>query len=208
MGENMSQNKFVFSNATRKKSICCFLFGLMLVIGGCLIMVICIKAVLLKVKFHRITLDAHPEFLDSSNNSIFERAERLGEAIKFKTVSVNAKDGDAKSREYYEALFQINDFIENVYPNLHSSPDVEKIKVNDYSMIFRIQGEMSDNKTPYMLCGHLDVAAIYQRNWWDYDPFLGEIRTPSCYSQEQFIYGRGAMDAKNVVFGVLEALEY
>ena len=227
MDENTSDNKVVCKTncscgATRKRSVCCSFFVLLLAIAACLMIVLCIKAVLLKEQFHRSILDANPQFLHSSNDSIFARAKRLGEAIKFKTISMNTKDDDGKRRAYHEALLQINAFIEQAYPNLHSSSYIKKVKVNNHSMIFRMQGDMSDNRTPYMLCGHLDVAAIYQKKRWDYDPFLGEIRTSSCYSdycsfaefdmedcsEELFVYGRGAMDTKNVVFGVLEVLEH
>ncbi len=42
-----------------------------------------------------------------------------------------------------------------------------------------------------MLCAHLDVVPVELENW-NYDPFGGQV-------EDGFIYGRGTIDAKNIV---------
>jgi carboxypeptidase PM20D1 len=52
-----------------------------------------------------------------------------------------------------------------------------------------------------MLCAHLDVVPVEPQDNWTVPPFDGVIR-------DGFIWGRGALDIKNIAFGMFEAVEY
>lgn len=51
-----------------------------------------------------------------------------------------------------------------------------------------------------MLCSHLDVVPA-EREKWTVDPFGGVVK-------DGYLYGRGAIDVKDAVIGILESLEH
>ena len=55
-----------------------------------------------------------------------------------------------------------------------------------------------------MLCSHMDV--VPPGDGWRRDPFLGQIVTEEDDGKE-YVYGRGTIDCKHTLFGILEALE-
>ena len=131
-----------------------------------------------------------------------ERAKRLGNAIKIKTVSFSP------GNQTKEALEEINKYIVDNYPKLHSpeADYIEKFQVNNLSIVFRVNGTDAHAKNPYLLCAHMDVVPEGDREEWDHDPFLGLPFISE--GGEVFVYGRGAIDDKDNVFGILEVLEY
>ena len=76
------------------------------------------------------------------------------------------------------------------YPKVHSSALVKREVINTHSLLYTVQGTNSSLK-PYMLIGHLDVVPASEE-LWEVPPFSGEIR-------DGFIYGRGAIDVKQIV---------
>ena len=196
------------------KSLLCSLIILFLLIG---IFITCltIKAYFFTKGFERITIDSNPQYLNLTNDEIKEQAERLSGAIKIPTVSTRDKNKQAK---YLEAIEDLHKYIISTYPTIHQAEFIEKTVVSNYSLIYRVEGT-SPNKSVYMLCGHLDVAPTPKRKFWDYEPFSGDIanehRCSYCDTAfnvceadaKEYVHGRGAIDTKNVVFGILEALE-
>ena len=64
------------------------------------------------------------------------------------------------------------------------------------SMVARLRGDGS--APPLLLMSHTDVVAV-EREKWTQDPFGGEI-------VDGFIYGRGALDMKNMVAMELQTM--
>lgn len=75
---------------------------------------------------------------------------------------------------------------------------VERVGVDDLSLLITVKGSDNDLR-PYMLCGHMDVVPVVE-DLWTVPPFDGLIK-------DGYIYGRGAIDIKPIVMGVMEALE-
>lgn len=71
--------------------------------------------------------------------------------------------------------------------------------VANYSLLYTIKGSDASLK-PYMLCSHLDVVPA-EREKWTVDPFGGVVK-------DGYLYGRGAIDVKDAVIGILESLEH
>lgn len=115
-------------------------------------------------------------------------ARHLAEALTIPTV-----EGNAKAKENFLA------FLERTYPRVHGELSVEP--VGTYSRIFCWKGENSA-LLPALLTAHYDVVPVEvgTQHHWTCPPFSGEIR-------ENFVYGRGALDDKNQVICILEALE-
>ncbi|KAH7943896.1 hypothetical protein HPB52_012664 [Rhipicephalus sanguineus] len=85
------------------------------------------------------------------------------------------------------------------FPQIHSSPLVKRQVVANYSLLYEVQG--SDTElAPYMLCAHMDVVPANAANW-HHPPFAGQV-------VDGEIWGRGAIDAKDILMGIMEALEY
>ena len=78
--------------------------------------------------------------------------------------------------------------------------------VNKYSLLFKVEGSMA-TKNPYLLCAHLDVVPEGDLSKWSRPPFSGEIYTDETDGLE-YIFGRGAIDDKQAVIGILEALQF
>ena len=120
---------------------------------------------------------------------------RLSRAIQFRTVS-NADPTMIDSVQFQKFI----DFVSQSYPLVHTQLILEKI--NSYALLFEWKGENPTLK-PALLMGHYDVVPVIQgtERLWEHAPFGGEIA-------EGFIYGRGALDDKTTVIGVLEAVEH
>lgn len=122
-------------------------------------------------------------------------AERLGLAVQFKTISdLDEEKIDAN------AFLGLHRLLQTLYPMVHDKLIVET--VNQYSLLFTWQGKDPDLK-PIMLISHLDVvpADEGEESGWTYPPFSGELA-------EGYVWGRGALDVKCGVIGILEAVEY
>ncbi|WP_459129921.1 M20/M25/M40 family metallo-hydrolase [Guggenheimella bovis] len=116
--------------------------------------------------------------------------EHFVKALQFKTISRSDKK-DIDEREY---LGFIN-FLESSYPLIHKK--LERKIINDYGLIFH--WKTPSEVKPILLTAHYDVVEVNPSDW-RFDPFSGQI-------VEDRIYGRGAIDDKNSVIGLMEAVE-
>ncbi|KAH8037841.1 hypothetical protein HPB51_018329 [Rhipicephalus microplus] len=85
------------------------------------------------------------------------------------------------------------------FPHVHSSPLVKRHVVANYSLLYEVQGSDPD-LMPYMLCAHMDVVPVNAAKW-HHPPFAGQV-------VDGEIWGRGAIDAKDILMGIMEALEF
>ena len=214
------ENNETFRRGCRKISKIIFWF-LIAIVLFCIVTFTClvINAYLLTTEgYKRTKIDANPEYLGLSKNESIEQAKRLLGAIKIDTMS--ASEGKEKDK-YLNGIKELHKYIKVEYPNIHEAEYIEKLVVNDYSLIYRVQGT-SSSKQVYMLTAHLDTVSdkYFARRGWYYDPYLGKTKTRSqcsycndvCPVDENvenvdYVHGKGAMQAKNLVFGILEALE-
>ncbi len=122
-------------------------------------------------------------------------AERLGLAVQYKTVSShNLEEIDGNTFLGLHRLFR------TLYPQVHTQLTMET--VNEYSLLYTWQGTNPDLQ-PIMLISHLDVvpADEGEDSGWTHPPFSGEIA-------DGYVWGRGTLDIKSGVVGILEAVEY
>ncbi len=119
--------------------------------------------------------------------------ERLSRAVRFRTVNTGGiRSNDAE----FEGL---NKLIRASYPNIMSAGSLEMI---GRSILITIPGSDLRLK-PCLYMSHQDVVPVVEgtEDNWSYPPFSGEIA-------EDAVWGRGTLDIKNMVFGILEAAEY
>ena len=182
----------------RQRCVSCWVLWspIILLIG--IVIVLVVNASLVSDRFERLELDPSPILINASEEVVLARARRLGGAIKIKSISYNP--GEQETDEFIRLIKYIND----TYTNIRSSKFIKRHEINHLSIIYRVEGtEETDN--PYMLCGHLDVVPEGIRENWKHNPFLGEIIEEK---EQKYVYGRGAIDDKHSVFGILETLEY
>jgi carboxypeptidase PM20D1 len=119
----------------------------------------------------------------------------LAQAVRFRTVSYN--DISLMDSTQFEGFIT---FIEKTYPLVHSR--LKRERVNGYSLLFEWKGKNTSLK-PALLMGHYDVVPVIQgtQKMWKRQPFAGEI-------DGGYVYGRGTLDDKSTVMGILEAVEY
>ncbi len=131
-----------------------------------------------------------------ADNATYERALRLANGIAIRSVAF------APSRYNETALVKLRDYIEKSFPLIHSATFVTRHVVNNFSLLYRVEGQDPSAGPPYLLCSHLDVVPAGDVSKWGKDPFDAGI------VDNEYIFGRGTLDAKHLVFGMLEALEY
>jgi len=122
-------------------------------------------------------------------------AKRLAEAIRFQTVSFqDPAEPSVKEFDRLHAFFTIS------FPRLHQQ--LSKETINAHSLLYMWKGKEARLK-PILLMGHMDVVPVESatEKHWTRPPFSGEIA-------EGYIWGRGTMDDKVGVLGILEAVEY
>jgi len=132
------------------------------------------------------------DFISIDGKSI---AERLGLAVQYKTISYNEPEKfDGITFTGLHRLF------ETLYPQVHTR--LKREIINEYSLLYTWEGKDPDLK-PIMLISHLDVvpADTGEDSGWTHPPFSGEIA-------DGYVWGRGTLDIKSGVIGVLEAVEY
>lgn len=120
---------------------------------------------------------------------------RLSQAIRIRTVSFT--DYSLTDTTQFD---QFAEFINKSYPHIHSR--LKKETLNRYALLYTWPGRNPKLK-PMLLIGHYDVVPVIQgtQRMWKHQPFAGEV-------DAGYIYGRGALDDKTTVMGLLESVEY
>lgn len=121
--------------------------------------------------------------------------ERFSQSLRFRTVSVE------EGEEWDPAPFlAFHGFVEEKFPRVHAH--LKKETVGDYSLLYTWQGSRSD-AAPILLMSHIDVVPVVPgtEDMWEHPPFAGHVA-------DGYVWGRGALDDKFGVMGILEAVEW
>ena len=120
--------------------------------------------------------------------------KRLSAAIQVPTVSSDSATAadSARIAEFHKLLVAF-------FPRVHAQ--LSREIVNDYSLLYTWTGNDSRLK-PILLVAHMDVVPVDSagEKSWTYPPFSGQLA-------DGYIWGRGAMDDKAGLLGILEAVE-
>lgn len=120
--------------------------------------------------------------------------ENLSGAIQFKTVSYS-EDAIPDSTAFYG----FHRYLDTIFPLIRENLSLEKI--GEYSLLYTWQGSDSSLK-PMILMSHMDVVPVDEPtiDQWEAGPFSGAIT-------DSEIIGRGTLDDKGTLVGVMEAVE-
>ena len=120
--------------------------------------------------------------------------ERLGRVLSFPTIS--HMDASLTDWSQFEAL---QAYLREAFPRVFSAAEVTLV---DHSLLLVLAGT-DPSLGPLQLMGHQDVVGVVAGTEadWTHDAFSGHV-------DETFVWGRGAIDMKDMVAGELEAAEY
>lgn len=144
-----------------------------------------------------MTVKTKQPMANTSNIVVSEESaiKHLSEAITYKTISYQ----DRTKFDFTE-FDRFISFLQNSYPTVHNQLELEKI--NDYALVYKWKGTDS-TKAPIGLTSHYDVVPVLEgtESNWEQGPFSGAV-------VDGKIWGRGALDDKIGVIGILEAVEH
>jgi carboxypeptidase PM20D1 len=163
----------------------------LLIVGLGLVLLICV------LFFRTLRLTSMQMRVDQAGEIAFDgqaAAARLAAALRFETIS-----SEDLTQVPAEALISLHRHLEKSYPRVHNK--LSKELVGNYSLLYTWEGP-EEGLNPILLLAHMDVVPVEPKTAgdWTYAPFDGEIA-------EGFVWGRGSMDDKVAVTGILEAAE-
>ena len=121
-----------------------------------------------------------------------EKVEKFAQMIEFRTVS--AQPGSSFEMAPF---LQLQDYLQKVFPAVHKY--FQREIVSKGSLLYSLPGSKPELK-PIMLTAHLDVVPAEDGERWPYHPFKGIIENGR-------VWGRGSVDYKIGVAGILQACE-
>ncbi len=121
-------------------------------------------------------------------------AEHLSRAIQCDTISI-VEDSPASRRPFYELQLILHE----TYPRLHAA--LQQHIFNDFTLLYTWPGKNPDLPA-LLLMAHQDVVPVDPDSLeqWEYPPFSGAIA-------DGYVWGRGTLDIKSQVIGILEGVE-
>ncbi len=118
---------------------------------------------------------------------------RFSKALNFKTTSLSAFTGNT------EEMLKLHDYLAQAFPKTHAG--LVREVIGAASLLYTWKGKDTTLK-PLVLMGHIDVVPVIPgtEEKWTHPPFAGNVAGG-------YVWGRGAMDDKSTVMGILEAVE-
>ncbi len=128
------------------------------------------------------------------NVDVDKYARDLSDAIRIKTIA-----NIDPSLTAWDEFERFRELLKERFPLMFGRLELRTFL--GASLMFRWAGSRPDLE-PIALLGHQDVVPISDGTWddWKYPPFDG-------YNDGEFIWGRGALDMKNHLIAVCEAVE-
>ncbi len=121
-------------------------------------------------------------------------SHRLSGAVRIPTISYENK-ADFDGTEFR----RFHHYLDKSFPRLHKA--LKKEVINNFSLLYTWPGRDLKLK-PIVLMAHMDVVPVEEKtiSEWKYKPFEGRIA-------EGYIWGRGTLDNKANLLGIMEAVE-
>ncbi len=125
-----------------------------------------------------------------------DQAERLGRAIRFRTVTITTENPASDPR--YAEFTGFLAFLRKEYPRAAASLAWEQL--GDVALLLTWKPSVDDGLPAMLFYGHFDVVPAGDESAWTRPPFGGQVA-------DGFIWGRGTLDDKNIVMALMETVE-
>ncbi len=163
---------------------------ILFIIAGLIIILILVLLVN-TIKFKSKQAQIAPIPKDNISDNVLTH---FSKAIQYRTISYE------DSLKFDPVPFlEFCDFLKQTYPLTNNH--IKRHLVNNYNILYKWEG--TDTKiNPIILTAHYDVVPVEESSSheWINDPYSGEI-------DNGFVWGRGTMDDKLSVIGIMEAIE-
>jgi carboxypeptidase PM20D1 len=125
-------------------------------------------------------------------------ARHLSGAIPFQTISYENGGTEEQKSETLRAFAGLHSYLRETFPRVYEALQTEVVGANN--LLFTWKGNDASIK-PILLMAHQDVVPIEPgtESKWTHAPFSGDIA-------EAYVWGRGTMDDKVTIIGLLEAI--
>ena len=120
--------------------------------------------------------------------------EHLAQSTTIPVIGYDDANNDSIN---HQTILDFHQWVKNTYPLIAKNAKCEII--NQHSLLITLKGQ--SNKAAAMFLGHFDVVPTPDSSNWKHKPFKGTIAKDT-------LWGRGALDDKNVIVALLEAAEY
>src|SRR2546426_7690294 len=165
------------------------------ILGALLLVLLVLAAVALErtFTFRSRQTQASPVAVEPLDTAAL--AQHLAGALRFKTVSYqDSTQFDAREFDGFHR------YLRATFPRLHAALKLEK--VNGYGLLYEWTGSDA-NLPPIVLLAHQDVVPVEPgtESRWTEPAFEGRIAAG-------YVWGRGALDDKGSLVGILEAVEH
>jgi len=163
---------------------------LLFIVSGLILLIAVVLIKALRFTSRQVRVDGASQMAGNGERIV----ERLAKSIRFQTVSYQ-EPAQFDSKEF----LGLHAYLEEAFPRVHAT--LTKEVVGNYSLLYTWKGSVPELK-PILLMAHIDVVPVEPgtEDEWAYPPFGGRIA-------DGYIWGRGAMDDKLRVLGILEAVE-
>ncbi|HET6563927.1 MAG TPA: M20 family peptidase [Xanthomonadales bacterium] len=120
--------------------------------------------------------------------------QRLARSLTYPTIS-----HDDRSNFDAAAFRGFHEYLQQAYPLVHQH--MQRSVISGYSLVYHLPGS-DPNLPPVLFMGHMDVVPVQEDTLpdWTYPPFDGVVA-------KGVVWGRGSVDDKLGVIGLLEATE-
>lgn len=120
--------------------------------------------------------------------------QRFARSLTYPTIS-----HDDRNNFDAAAFTGFREYLEQTYPLVHER--MQRTVITGYSLLFYLPGSNPDLQ-PVLFMGHMDVVPVQDDtlDQWTHPPFAGVV-------ENGIVWGRGSVDDKVGVIGLLEAAE-
>lgn len=145
------------------------------------------------------------EGLSVSFPSVRQSVERHSRAIQFDTtVGDSWPDPDTDDHVWNQRFSPFSRWLTRAFPAIHRTNSlIRREFVHKHGLLYTWEGSDPSLK-PLLLMAHQDVVPVENStlNQWTFPPFSGHIDL-----EHQAVWGRGAVDCKQFLIGILSAVE-
>lgn len=120
--------------------------------------------------------------------------QRFARSLTYPTIS-----HDDRSNFDAAAFSGFKDYLQSAYPLVHQH--MQRTVISGYSLVYHLPGK-NPALQPVLFMGHMDVVPVQEDTLaeWTHPPFAGVV-------EDGVVWGRGSVDDKVGVIGLLEAAE-